>query len=131
VITSYFQSTADRLFDRLAQTRVLSRCFERDGTVLGFMNMASSRGQTKGLMARLMVQVADLAAIPAMLDAASNWLAEIGREMIQIIVPDDDVQLTSYLQAIGWTKCISWMHLVKWLEPTKDAKQLGEQQQCI
>jgi len=116
LIGSYFPSVWDRMFDFMIRDTTWSRTFELNRGLVGFLAVTTSQGQSKGLVLRPIVLDEHVAILPAMIHEAAERLTHAGKTAVQVILPDDHVQIAESLEQSGWTKVISWILLVKWLD---------------
>jgi hypothetical protein len=88
-VSNYLSSWGERLLNRFTNTQQWTRAFCREEQIIGFLAVATSGGQPKGVMARPVVADENLVHLPAMLDEAAAWLMELGKTAVQMAVPDE------------------------------------------
>jgi ribosomal protein S18 acetylase RimI-like enzyme len=112
---SYFLTFADRLINRLTGTKHWAGVLTKQGQPVGFLAAATSGNQTTGGIARPVIADRDLLHLPTMLQYPATWLAQLGKQTMQIAVPDARHDLVEDLKHREWRIVHEWVQLVKYL----------------
>lgn len=110
---SYFLTFADRLMNRLTGTKHWAGVLTKHGQSIGFLAAATSGNQTSGGVARPVVVDRELLYLPTMLQYPATWMAQLGKQSIQIAVPDARHDLIEDLKHRGWRIVHEWVRLVR------------------
>jgi ribosomal protein S18 acetylase RimI-like enzyme len=109
----YFPSWGASALNRFSGGQHWAHIFELENRVIGFLLAHASSGQSKGNLSRPVVADVGLSYLPIMLAEAANWLAQQGKETIQLSVPAQRMEIADQLTAAGWQKKETWLRFVK------------------
>jgi len=113
---NYYLARRERLMQKFTNVQRWTRVFVKNKTVIGFLSASTSSNQTKGTLFRPVIAQENIEHLFPMLQEAAAWLQHLGKETIQIGIPDEREWLIKEMLNNGWTKTLSWVQLVKWLE---------------
>lgn len=113
---NYYLACRERLMQKFTNVQRWTRVFVKNKTVIGFLSASTSSNQTKGTLFRPVIAQENIEHLFPMLQEAAAWLQHLGKETMQIGIPDEREWLIEELLNNGWTKTLSWVQLVKWLE---------------
>ncbi len=113
---NYFPSRGDQLMQQFTNGQRWTRVFVKNTITIGFLSASTSSSHTKGTLFRPVVAQENIEHLSQMLQEAAVWLQHLGKETMQIGIPDESELLIDELQNNGWVKTLSWVQLVKWLE---------------
>jgi hypothetical protein len=114
--SNYFPVFGERLMNRFGGSQAFIRVWPGEGQPVGFLVARTGKNQTKGWLSRPVIEEENLVWLPVMLHEAAQWLAQSGKTMIQVAVPDTRPSIQTFLQENDWTPIQSWVRLVKWLD---------------
>jgi GNAT superfamily N-acetyltransferase len=119
IAAAYFPSPISRLNTWFSRTNSWTRLFTKDSVVVGFLLGRTSARQIKGAVSRPIVAPENHHLLPAMLSEAGDWLAQMGKDSLQLTLSDDPTPerewLIQQLNAAGWIHKQAYVQLVKWL----------------
>ncbi len=111
---NYFPSFVDCLIQKITNVQQRTQVFFNGESIIGFLSAKTSSHQTKGAIFRPVVTQENIKRLPQMLEEVAIWLEHLGKETMQIGIPDERELLIEELLNDGWVKKASWVQLVKW-----------------
>lgn len=117
---NYQLSLGERLINRFTGTQQWSRTFTKNEEIIGFLTGTTTASQATGTLARPLIDDDNLDQLPQMLHAAADWLTQLSKTRIRLIVPEKRSELLVKLTQQGWTQSETWMQFVKWFPHTID-----------
>ncbi len=116
--SSYFPVFGERLMNRFSGSQAFIRVWPSEGQPVGFLSARTGKSQTKGWLARPVIEEENLVWLPTILHETAQWLTQSGKTMMQVAVPNTRPSIQALLLETGWTTIQSWVRLVKWLDPS-------------